>query len=192
MLMPSPALHCFGHSEHSSAIPTCTPETCRLSVVTVARISSRRLTMYCPWGLLLAGAAQSSIRFRRLHCLLRSMEELGARRCVWLKCSLSWSAIAMVSPAASRHALRRYAGTLTRLHPASPAWGDIPPCLKPAHLKRAGMSAIEEPGSADIERSDALLESGHSSLIEPSPFFSSLKALPPPLAKPALRRFTVE
>jgi hypothetical protein len=39
------------------------------------------------------------------------------------------------------------------------------------------MSAIEEPGSADIERSDALLESGHSSLIEPSPFSSSLKAL---------------
>ena len=126
MLTPLLALRYVGHLERLSAIPTCTRETCRLSALTAARISSHRLTIFCLWDLPLEVVAQSLIRFRRPHCLLQSMVKLGARRCIWLKYSLPWSAIAMASPAASRPALRRYAGTLTKPHHASPAWDKNP------------------------------------------------------------------
>lgn len=103
-------------------------EIYRLSVATAARISSRRLTMYCRWGSPREVAAPSSIHCRRLHCLLQSMVKPGVRRCNWLNASLPCSTMALVSPAASRPASKRYASTLTRPHPASHGW-DKPPFL---------------------------------------------------------------
>lgn len=52
--------------------------------------------------------------------------KLGVRRCFWLKHSLTWSAIATVSPAGSLPALRKYTGILTRPRPVLPGWGNSP------------------------------------------------------------------
>jgi hypothetical protein len=101
--------------------------------------------MFCRWGLLLEVAEHLLTRFRQRHCLHRLMVKLGVRRCIWLKCSLPWSAIAMASPADSLPALRRYAGILTRSHPVLPGW-DKPLRPRPNFFKRAGTSGIEASG----------------------------------------------